>query len=126
MATRRNLEAYEARRLKAIKLFDRGFRQSEVAGQTQVSRQAVSQWVKAWRRGGEAAVARLPHKGRPPKLKPAQRQRLVALLSQGASACGFPDDRWNGPRLVRLVRDRFGVCLHPNYACQLLRTLGLR
>ena len=121
---RRNLDGYEARRRKGIKFFEQGWRPSEVAGLVGVSRQAVSQWLQAWRRGGQAALARVRHKGRPPRLNPAQRRRLSALLRQGAAAHGWSNDLWSGRLVARLIEENFGVLLHPKHVPRLLRTLG--
>lgn len=124
MGIQRNLDAYEARRLKGIELFEQGYRASEVAGRTGVSRQAVSQWLKRWRRGGKSALARVRHKGRPPRLKSQQRLRLSKMLCQGATAHGYPNDLWSGRRVARLIRDTFGVTFHHKHIPKLLRSLG--
>ena len=124
MRIQRNLDAYEARRLKAIELFEQGYRASEIAGRTGVSRQAVSQWLQRWRRGGKSALARVPHKGRPPRLNPEQRLRLAEMLRQGATAHGYSNDLWSGRRVARLIRDTFGVTLHHKHIPKVLRSLG--
>jgi putative transposase len=124
MTAKRNLDAYEARRLKGLALYDRGFRQSEVAGQLHVSRQAVSQWVAAWTRGGKAALARVRHPGRPPSLRRAQRARLIAILRKGAVAQGYPDERWTGRRVSDLIHKTFLVHVHPKHVPRMLRSLS--
>lgn len=124
MGTKRNLEAYEARRLKGLASFEQGYRASEIAGRTGVSRQAVWQWLQSWRRGGKAALARVRHKGRPSRLSPEQRQRLAAVLAEGAAAHGYPNDLWSGRRVSRVIRDIFGVTLHHKHVPRLLHTLG--
>jgi transposase len=124
METQRNLEAYEARRLKGLDLFEHGYRASEIAGRIGVSRQAVSQWLQSWRRGGKSALARVKHQGRPPRLNSEQRQRLAGMLVEGAAAHGYPNDLWSGRRVSRLIRDAFGVRLHHKHIPRLLRALG--
>ena len=124
MGTERNLDAYEARRLKALALYEQGYRPSEVAGRTGVSRQAVSQWLQAWRRGGKPALARVPQQGRPPRLTQAHRLRLAVMLRQGATAHGYPNDLWSGRRVARLIQETFGVVLHHKHIPRLLRALG--
>jgi transposase len=59
-----------ARRLQGIARFTRGASQAEVARALGVSREAVRQWVEAWRRGGAAALAP----------RPRIRQRRVDLV----------------------------------------------
>jgi transposase len=124
VGSQRNLDAYEARRLKGIELFEQGYRASEIAGRTGVSRQAVSQWLQRWRRGGKSALARVKHKGRPSRLTPEQRRRLAGMLREGATAHGYPNDLWSGRRVSRLIWDAFGVRPHPKHIPRLLRALG--
>jgi transposase len=123
MRSRRNLDAYEARRLRAISLFEQGHRPTEIAGIAWVSRQAVSQWLKAWRLGGLAALARVRHKGRPPRLDATKLRRLAAMLRKGAKAYGYPDDHWNSRRVADLILRRLSVSLHRNQIPRLLRSL---
>lgn len=120
----RDLKAYEARRRKGIALFERGYRASEVAGLTHVSRQAVWQWISAWRSEGEDALSRVRHKGRPPKLSPPQRRQLKTILQQGAVAHGFSSKGWDSRRVVLVISRRFGVSYNLKHIPRLLRALG--
>lgn len=54
----------EARRLSAIGLVAQGASQAEVARQLSVSREAVRQWVHAYRGGGPTALASRPRRKR--------------------------------------------------------------
>jgi len=64
----------EARRLKAIGMVGQGVTQAEVARQLSVSREAVRQWVHAFRGGGPTALASRPRskRGRVPLTEVAQ------------------------------------------------------
>jgi transposase len=52
----------EARRGRAIELLREGLSQSEIARRLGVSREAVRQWVEAWRAGGFAGIAARPRR----------------------------------------------------------------
>jgi len=64
----------EARRLSAIGMVEQGASQAEVARQLCVSREAVRQWVHAYRGGGPTALASRPRRkrGRVPLTEVAQ------------------------------------------------------
>ena len=52
-------------------------------------------------------------------------ERLEALLLEGAEAHGWPNNLWTGPRVGKLIKDRFGVKYNPVYVCEILkRRLG--
>ena len=53
---RRDFEALEKRRFKAIRLVEQGCSQSETARRLKVARQSVSEWLRRYRRDGEAGL----------------------------------------------------------------------
>ena len=73
---RRDLKAMEERRMRAADLFRRGVIPAEIARQLGVTHQVVSEWRKAWRRGGRAALRSVGRVGRPAKLSPAQLRKV--------------------------------------------------
>ncbi len=113
------------RRLAAGRLFEQGqLSQHAIAKELSVSDAAVSKWHTAWTAGGVGALA--PHRatGRPQKLTPTQRKKLVRLLQRGAVAAGFPTERWTQARVCKVIRQHFGVDYHPAYVGRLLHRLG--
>ena len=52
---RRDFDALENRRFQAIRLWERGQNQSEIARQLRVVRQTVARWVQQYRSQGKAA-----------------------------------------------------------------------
>ena len=50
--------------------------------------------------------------GRPPKLSPAQRRRLGAVLLKGARANGYRTELWITRRIAQVVERVFGVSYH--------------
>jgi transposase len=63
--------------------------------------------------------------GRPPKLTPQQKQRLVELIEAGPLVVGFETACWNSVLLRVLIWREFGVLYNRHYVCTLLHNLGL-
>jgi len=127
MAQHQRLSASSAewRRRRAIELHPAGWTGRAIAAALGVGPSAVSNWLRHMREGGLDALRSRRHQtGKRPKLTPAQQQRLVALLHQGAEAHGFVGERWTGKRVVALIKREFGVAYHPEYIPRLLRSLG--
>src|SRR5690349_2377427 len=118
---RRDLKAMEERRLQAADLFRRGVIPAEIARQLGVSHQVVSDWRKAWRQGGRAALRSAGRVGRPAKLSAAQLAKLEKALAKGAEANGYVGDVWTLPRVAEVIERLTGVAYHPGYVWYLLR-----
>ena len=107
-----------------MQLLKSGKNQSQVATELGVSPAAVSQWVKAARLGGKAALEAKPISGRPTKLSDAQLQRLARMLSEGPSEHGFPTELWTLQRVAVLVQRKFGVTYDQSGIWHVLRRLN--
>lgn len=114
----------ERRRRKAIALLERGVGMSAVARRVGASLSSISRWREAHADGGDAALAPKPVPGRPPRLRPARRQRLWQILLTGAMAYGFPNEIWTLRRIARVIRREFDVQYHPCHVWKLLRAAG--
>ncbi len=83
-------ELYDRRKL-AVLLFEKGLKRYEIVPLVGVSAYTVSQWIKAWKKGGQAAL-KVGNKGRPRglyrKLLPHEEREIRAcnhgLLSRSA------------------------------------------
>ncbi|WP_443033866.1 helix-turn-helix domain-containing protein, partial [Streptomyces sp. CA2R101] len=62
----------EARRVRAVELFEEGGSNAEIARAVGVGAESVRRWRRAWEEGGAPALRRRPATGRPPKLDDAQ------------------------------------------------------
>ena len=124
MKEKRDLAAWEERRFRGIELYRKDVKQSEIARRLGVTPQAVSNWVRAWKRSGKGSLARKPHEGRPHKLSRDQERDLLEQLARGPAAHGYSTELWTGERIARLVRERYGVRLHHKHVPKLLRQLG--
>ena len=125
MATKRDLEAIETRRIEGARLLKRKVPQAEVARRLEVSRQSVSRWAQQLAEVN-GAIGKLNGKtlGRPRRLDAAQCAALSKALLKGALHAGFPTELWTVKRVRVLVKREFAV-VYSNTGCwELLRSLG--
>ncbi len=111
----------EKRRRRAVALLGRGLGVRGVARQIGCSPASVSRWQAEVQAGGPAALRAKPAPGRPPRLPPRQRQKLLRLLLKGAGAHGYATDLWTLPRVAEVIRREFGVTYHPAHVWKILR-----
>ena len=115
----------EGRRLRALELKRKGWKQRDIAEALGVSKGAVSHWMKRVKEEGVEGLRRSPPPGASPRLSKEQRERLPELLDRGAEAYGFRGKVWTCARVARVIREEFGVSYHPAHVSRLLRALGL-
>jgi len=114
----------EKRRLKAMELLDTGLSLNEVARRVGSNPSSVMRWRDARDRDGEQGLKPKPAPGRPPKLTPSQKKRLVKLLLKGAMASGYRTELWTTARIAELISRNFGVTYHRDHVGRLLAALG--
>ncbi|HXN34037.1 MAG TPA: helix-turn-helix domain-containing protein [Polyangiaceae bacterium] len=106
-----------ARRLVAIGMIARGASQAEVARRLEVTREAVRQWVDAWRTGGPAALAARP-RVRHPRVELA---RIVAAIEQAQRRSNRP---LTTGQVRQTIERTFGVRYCASSARAILHRLG--
>lgn len=104
-------------------IVNKGLSQAEVCRLLEVRSGTVSRWMKAYRRGGDRALAAHKHPGPKPKLTVRQRHCLAKRLLDGPQANGYPTDIWTCPRIADLIAQRYGVHYHVDHIVRLLRGL---
>jgi len=114
----------EARRRRAVALLDKGLGVREVARQIGCSPMSVSRWQAEVRARGPDALRPNPAPGRPPRITPRQRAKLLKSLLKGATAHGFSTDLWTLPRVVEVIARTFGVRYHPAHVWKIVRGAG--
>jgi len=114
----------EERRKRAWALYQKGWKQKDIAEALGVTQGAVSQWIKRGKGGGEAALAEQPKSGAPVRLSEADRQKLPELLERGAESFGFCGDLWTCARVGKVIQREYGVKYHPAHVSRILKELG--
>ena len=104
----------EARRKRAIQKGLDGRTQADVADSLGVHPVTVAKWMKAYRDGGEHALAAKPVPGRPHVLTAEQEGEVRGWRPRTPTEFGFRTDLWTAARVAPLIRDKLGVAFHPN------------
>jgi len=114
----------EARRKLAIRKVLDGRTQADVADFLGVHPVTVAKWMKAYRAGGEDAVAAKPVPGRPRFLTDEQEAEVRSWLLRKPTEFGFRTDLWTAARVAQLIREKLGVTFHPSYLREWLSKRG--
>lgn len=110
--------------MRAIDLAALGWAHQDIAVALNVSEAAVSHWVAAARRGGEAAIRSRPRAGRQAKLTDLQIALLPDILWHGAEAYGFRGDVWTCERVAGALVEEFGVSYSKSQVSRILKRLN--
>lgn len=93
----------EVRRLQALELQRRGWKQKDIAEALGVTKGAVSQWLTLAAAQGDAALLARPRPGATPRLTREEKLRLPNLLAAGAAAYGFRGQVWTCARVATVI-----------------------
>ena len=104
----------ETRRKLAIRKVLDGRTQADVADFLGVHAVAVAEWMRAYRAGGDAALAAKPTPGRPPFLSDEQEAEVRSGLLKKPTDFGFRTDLGTAARVAQLIRDKPGAAFHPS------------
>ena len=113
----------EDRRKRALALLDSGYSLNEVGRRIGCHASSVMRWRDCRRRGGTRALRVRCSPGRPLKLDPAKRKRLIDLLLQGPTAQGYRTNLWTTARIAEVIRQKFGVHYHRDHVGRLMHSL---
>jgi transposase len=119
-----DFKALRARRLRAGRMFERGWSQAEVARELDVSRQNVSKWYWRWEDGGLEALGTVGKKGPKRFITEKQMEKVEKALLKGPAANGFPNDRWSLQRVRDLIEKLTGVSYSRGHALKILKKMG--
>src|SRR5215468_11954215 len=81
-------------------------------------------WQKAFLLRGLDSLRYRHSGGRPEKLTPRQKKRLVELIEAGPLMVGLETACWNSVLIRVLIWREFGVLYNRHYVCTMLHTLG--
>jgi transposase len=113
----------EARRLQALVLQRKGWKQNQIAEALGVTDGAVSQWFHRVNDQDANALLARPHTGRVPELTWEQKNLIPDLLSHGAEAYGFRGEVWTAARVAKVIEWEWSVSYHPSHVARLLKEL---
>lgn len=116
-------QVLEARRRTVIALLKHKLSLHEIARRIGCHASSVLRWRDAFRSAGLKGLKAKPASGRPPRLRVAQKERLVRFLAQGAIQQGYRTELWTTQRIAELIENRFGVRYHRNHVGKLLHQL---
>src|ERR1700676_1995222 len=91
---RRDFEALEHRRMRAARLLQKGYSQSEVARRAGAHRQSVSQSAAELQEKGRAGRRRAGRVGRKPRLDAIASGKIEEGLKRGPEALGYTTSLW--------------------------------
>lgn len=92
-----------------------GWSVTEIAAWVGVQVQSVRRWCRAFRHRGWSALDPAPVPGRPPKLAPEQRRKVLSWIDQRPEDFGFVGFRWTARRIAWLIAEAWGIRFHPRY-----------
>lgn len=121
---RRDFDALERRRFKALGLLGKGLSEAEVAREVGAHRQSVNRWAKMIKELGREGLKQAGRAGRKSRLSEAEFKQLEEKLKRGAEAAGYETNLWTLNRMAELIEQDFGVEYHPGHVSWILKKLG--
>ncbi len=121
---KRDRQALEQRRFKAIKLHKKGFSQYRIAKDFGVSFEAVSNWVEVY---GQKGLKGLKTQGSPgPKssLTDKDRQKLKAAILNGPESFGYDTGIWTLQRIATIIRKLTKITFKTTQTWRIVTALG--
>jgi len=97
---------------------------AEVAKKVGASISSVFRWQHAFHKSGSKGLECIPATGRPPKLSPRQKKKVIGLLLRGPVAFGYSTDLWTTRRVAEVIGREFRIDYHPNHIWRVLMGLG--
>lgn len=122
--SKNSTNAKEFRRLRAVELFEAGYKPVQIAKMLGVTRGAVSQWLKICREQGKSALRHKKYCKNPCRLSNSQREELQTMLKNGAEYYGYSGNVWTQARVAELIMRKFGIKYHFNHIGKLLGKMG--
>jgi transposase len=109
----------ERRRQRAVEAVAEGHHRRVVAQVLGVHPKTIARWVRA--AGYPGGLASKPQRGPSPGLSDTDLKHLEALLAQGATAHGWPNELWTAARVARLIEPHFHIDHHPEHVRKILK-----
>jgi transposase len=117
-------QTLEKRRVQAIRFLKAGHTYRSVAVKLGASLSSVVRWHQSYQDEGSRGLRPKDTPGRPSLLDEKQKQRLLAILVEGALDAGYTTDLWTLKRIGEVVRREFGVRYSISNVWKLMNALG--
>ena len=113
----------EARRLRAVPYFNKGWSLRRIGKKLGVSPIAVHQWKVAWSQRGRNGL-KSGRYGPTSKLSLSKEKAVCQKILKGAEASGFSGDFWTLNRLTSAIRTWTGAMYQDRSIWHVLKRLG--
>lgn len=112
----------------AVQRVLKGEKPSAVMRSLGCSRNSIYKWLRAYRRGGDEALARHKSAGPTPKLTDSQKRQIRRwIVGKDPRQWGFDFGLWNRQIVQQMILDKFGVSLTvPTVGRSVLTSLQIR
>lgn len=114
----------EVRRVRAVRLSDKGWTVPKIAEALDCTRWSVRHWFDRYEAEGLEGLKTRPRSGRPPKVDEHYREVLRQTLETAPRQLGLPFNRWTLPRLGIYMDKKTGVTVSVGHMSRLLKGLG--
>lgn len=112
----------EGRRLRALQLHRKGWKNTQIAEALGVSKAAVGQWLAVVVEQGRSGLRTKSRQGQGKRLSESQMRELGVLLHRGAEAFGVEGHFWTCRRISTIIENYFGIYYHPSHVSCLLHS----
>lgn len=124
LSHKRDREALEQRRLKAIEMYQKGVSQYRIAKELRVSFEAVSNWVEIYKKKGIKGLKTKGQPGPKPQLSAKDRERIKVAIIKGADAFGHQTSLWTLERIAELIRKMTKAKFQTTQTWRIVTSLG--
>ncbi len=121
-----NRDALEHLRVRAINLWKKEKKVKDIAENFGVTKAAVYEWIKYYKKQGLKGLKKKKAKGAEPKLGKDEIKKLLKMIEKTADNYGFESPLWNYKKITQLIREKFGKSIHFSNVWRLLHKFGLR
>lgn len=124
LSLKRDRKALEKRRIRAIKLYKKGYTQYQIAKQMEVSFEAVSNWVEIYKIKGFEGLKTKGQPGPKSQLTAADRRKLKAAILKGPEAFGYHTGIWTLERIAQVIRKITKITFKTTQTWRIVSSLG--
>lgn len=124
LSRKRDRQALERRRFKAIKLHNKDFSQYRIAKDLGVSFEAVSNWVEIYEQAGFKGLKTQGSPGPKSQLTDNDRKKLKVAILKGPEAFGYDTGIWTLQRIAAVIRNLTKATFKTTQTWRIVTALG--